>query len=245
MKLPEQLCDTSFRFYLIGTESKIPCESLWTTKNNYHFFDPKLLNHQGNYGVATGHGNLIVLDFDSKPYYDSVKSKLPKTFTVLSAGRQLPHLYYILTDKMIKKTNIKDDKDNVLLDIQAQGSGVVGPGSFISRRFYSVKDNLPIAEITVAQLKEVFHIQEKYKNDSVAAPGPDKEQHQFVVDGLLRLGIKRKKGTLFECPFHDSSKGANLNVMPNGFIYCFHEVKCWHTLHQFIQDYNKFRGKLQ
>ena len=54
----------------------------------------------GGIGIVTGHiSGLVVLDFDSHSAMDKFKVWFPdllETRTVLSAGRQLPHLYFHL-----------------------------------------------------------------------------------------------------------------------------------------------------
>lgn len=240
MNIPKQLQCTEFRFYLIGTDSKLPIEKEWTTKNNYRFFDPKLLAHQGNYGVIGGPGNLIIIDFDNRDYYEEVKNQLPRTFTVLSAGRKLPHLYYLLDGDMFKKTNIRGEDNKVLADIQAQGAGVVGPGSTIGRRYYSVVNDVDIATITSQQIQDVLKVYPErkviYNRPSINNP----EKVELAIRILSELKIKRTKNTLFQCPFHAMAGQGNLSIMPNGFLYCFHEVKCWHDISEFLREYKAF-----
>src|SRR3990167_11187329 len=78
--IPLQLQNPELRFYLIGTNSKLPLEKSWNKDNCFFYKHTKLLGHQGNYGVATGYSNLIVIDFDDKEYHEQMKSKMPKTF---------------------------------------------------------------------------------------------------------------------------------------------------------------------
>src|SRR5210317_1090481 len=104
--IPKQLKNPLFRFILIGSNGKIPLEKQWQTVNNYEHNSVTLQTHiknKGNYGVATGFGNLVVLDFDSLDAYNKVCGYLPDTFSVLSASKKYPHLYYIV-DKPEPKT---------------------------------------------------------------------------------------------------------------------------------------------
>ena len=115
IKIPERLKDINFRFYLIGKDSKIPQEKKWNSVNNYPYFHSKLINHlkaDCNYGICTGFGNLIIIDFDSYDFYEKVKKKLPWTFTSVSANKRYPHYYYLLNDGTIKKVGINDNKGN-------------------------------------------------------------------------------------------------------------------------------------
>ena len=95
MKVPKQLQDPDFRFFLIGNNSKLPIEKSWNKLNCYPFFHEKLIAHKGNYGIVCGRGSLIVIDFDCREFYNTVAHKLPPTFTVLSASKQLPCSKYL------------------------------------------------------------------------------------------------------------------------------------------------------
>jgi len=249
MAIPEQLNEPQFSFYLIGTNSKLPLEKEWNTKNNYSVYDKRLHQHikaGGNYGVVTGYGNLIVLDFDNQEYYDSIKDKLPETFTVLSAGRRLPHLYYTLDGELFKKTSVRDKEDKTLCDIQAARSGIVAPGSCINRRFYEVIKDKPIAEIKVKQLQDIFNLstettsrKPRDQNQKVI-PRPEKEEIAHKI--LKLLGIRTTKTRNYQCPFHAMSGNGNLSVLPSGKIYCFHEQRTWSDIFDFAEAYCYFKG---
>ena len=104
MRIPIQLRNTEFRFFLVKRGDKTPFEKRWNSDNCYKFFSKKLNNHienGGNYGICTGYGNLIVIDFDDEAYQKKKSPLLPKTFTVKSAGKGLKHFYYVLKGKMI------------------------------------------------------------------------------------------------------------------------------------------------
>lgn len=105
----EQLKNPNYRFFLAPKNSKIAFEPAWNTKNCYMFFEPKLLTHLrfgNNIGICTGINSLIVIDFDDKEYQDLKVPFLPPTFTVLSAGKRLKHLYYHLIGEMIAKVGV-------------------------------------------------------------------------------------------------------------------------------------------
>ena len=234
MDVPEQLQDPNFRFFLIGNNSKLPIEKSWNKSNCYPFFHEKLIAHKGNYGVCTGYGNLIVLDFDEIDFYNTVAGKLPPTFTILSAGKRLPHMYYLLEGDMFKKIAIMDQDKKVLCDIQADRVGVVGPGSKIDRKYYNVANNKKIAQISFKELTTVFDIKPKYRKEYT---GPTIDSGLLVdrtIVALHKLGIKRTGGNNYQCPFHDSNNEKSLTVLPNGRIYCFHEQKVWFTMDEFV-----------
>lgn len=247
LTIPWQLQNPAFRFYLIGTNSKLPMQKKWNSQNCYQYNHIEMALHQGNYGVACGHGNLIVLDIDNKEFGESYSFThiLPPTFTVLSAGRKLPHYYYILKGEMFKKCNVRDDESNVLMDVQAQGAGVVGPGSTINRRLYTVVRDLPIAEISLEILQREFYIKPNMKRKSLFSksfPDPDENAPNVLktLKILQQLGITQCAERMFKCPFHQMKGKGNLSILPNtGALYCFHELKYWRDVHDFINEYNK------
>ena len=224
--IPDVLKKDDFRFYLIYPNKKLPATKKWNTENSLKYNDPRLKSWDGNYGVVGGYGNLIILDFDSKEFYDEMKDKLPATFTVITAGKRLPHLYYIIQGEMIKKKPIKDENNNTICDIQAAGSGVVGPNSSIDRRFYEPND-YPIATIPLDYLKEIFGLEEEIQKHKEFVQRTDQTPEeinwkQYKAYFALRFcGVDVKINANMRCPFHDMKGTGNLSVVPNGKIYCF------------------------
>lgn len=227
IKVPPQLRMEEFRFYKIRHNTKRACEKEWTTKNNYHYEDRRLARHTGNYGVCCGYGNLIVIDFDDKDYFNEMKHKLPKTFTVITASKRLPHYYYVLKGAKGKISKIGIDKNEKrVCDIQTHGSGVVGPGSTIDRRFYEPDTN-PIVEIELVDLIKIFDIQ-KIKQKKEYSDIVTNSPKQHVALAILYLcGVEIKTETNMKCPFHGMEGAGNLSITPTGKIYCFHEQKSW------------------
>jgi hypothetical protein len=236
--IPKQLQNPEFRFYLIRENSKLPMECKWNSTNNYPFFHSKLLQHLrkgGNYGVCTGFGNLIVADYDDALYYETVRAKqvLPETFEVLSAGKHLPHQYFILTEPIFNKGFVDDKLKRRLCDIQGMGFGVTGPGSCIDHKYYQVRRDNPIAAINLSQLKAAFGYVIKNKSTATKAYADlaDAELEKIAKE-LIRIGIQRTNTLTFGCPFHEMKGKGNLTLMPSGNLYCFHEMKFW-TLDSF------------
>jgi len=240
MIIPKQLQDPSYRFFLVGENKKLPIEKSWNLLNCYPFFHERLLTHiknGGNYGLCTGPGGVIVIDFDDRDYYNQVAAKLPATFTVLSAGKRLPHLYYILKGEMFKKIAIMDENKKVLADIQADRVGIVGPGSKINRRYYSINNHRPLTEITQEKLVEVFNIRYKYRKEYT---GPKEEcpiEVDKTINGLIKLGVKRTGQYHFQCFKHPMAGKGNLSVFGTGQIYCFHCQSFWSSIDQFKEEY--------
>jgi len=225
--VPKQLRRDDFRFYRVKPNQKLPFGLKWNTDNALQYNADEFAYWQGNYGVIGGFGNLIIIDFDDKDFYESVKGKLPSTFTVITAGKRLPHMYYILKGEMIRKKPIRDENNNTVCDIQAAGAGVVGPNSTINRRYYEVVKDVPIATIDVEELKEIFGLKcelEEYKKYT-----PDKDRQPVDLDwkktkayiALNMAGIDINYYGNMKCPFHDMKGTGNLSITPQGKIYCF------------------------
>lgn len=169
MKIPKELCKPSFRFIKLGHPdsdwAKRPIEKQWTTINNYSYDSPYFKPHlEGsfNYGVLTGYGNLLVIDFDDLMFQTRMIKYLPPTFTVKTARKGLKHLYY-LVDKVLPKFPIRDEKGKTLADIQCVGGQVVGPNSYNKQNIYKVQSynskllhTNEVSHITLSKLKEVF-----------------------------------------------------------------------------------------
>lgn len=266
IRIPYQLRSPEFRFALAGKDCKLPIEPKWNSTNCYPFFHSRFADYSGNYIVVLGHGSLICLDFDSLEYYNSVKYSLPDTFTVRTALKKLPHLYYLLDGEMFRKVGIDafifhDEKNNTrvleegfdkqllekglkegwitkkrVCDIQAEGAGVVGPNSHIGRQFYDVVNDVPIAHITIEQLKAIFPFEAKKKEWKEHDSKPNPEAVKVALNGLERIGLKRNAERHFNCIFHTSEGGKCLWVTPQASLWCFHENRGWRDVHQFIDE---------
>jgi hypothetical protein len=88
---------------------------------------------------------ICVLDADSAELLDHIPQPLPKTFTTQSAGKRLPHFYFLQTDRSRELGNCKAAK---LFDFQQSRKYVVGPGSRLADgRTYDIIDGSPIVPI--------------------------------------------------------------------------------------------------
>ena len=106
IKIPYQLRNPDFRFFLIGKDVKVPLQKSWNRDNCFPFFHSVFATYIGNYGVACGYSGLVVLDFDDRTYYEQKIKELPKTFVVRTALKKLYHVYLILDGEMFKKVGI-------------------------------------------------------------------------------------------------------------------------------------------
>lgn len=251
-RIPWQLKDPAYKFFRAGRCNgncklkgddwcKKPIDPHWNATNNYCFNDPILLEHPWNYGVCTGYGGLIVLDFDSADYFNSVRHVLPKTMTVKSAGRQLPHVYYRYRGEMMRKTAVHGPDGKTLVDIQAARVGVMCPGSLVGERSYEVRDDLPIAEITLQELQNVFNC--KFQSPRIhygikEVPG----EKAFAEKLMDTFGIKRTQTLLFQCPFHPMTGQGNMGAMSNGMLHCFHCDQTWRNVFMFLHKVLDHQG---
>lgn len=144
MEIPNQLRRKEFRFIKIKPGTKIPYEPEWQTKNNYTHEEADKLGEQ-SYGVVTGYGNLIVVDFDDAKLQEELLPKLRETFTVKSGGRGLYHLYYI-SDKEPKSRGFKG------ADLKGIGGQVIGAGSKIRREDGSIGEYEVVTDIGISSV---------------------------------------------------------------------------------------------
>ena len=97
VEIPSNFQKDEFRFVLIKPNDKKPFEKEWTTKNNYSFNDQKVKNHNGNIGILTGIGDLIILDCDCQGC-ENIARWFPKTLVIgtsnASNGYRKKHFYF-------------------------------------------------------------------------------------------------------------------------------------------------------
>jgi len=234
--IPVQLQNDNLRFIKIGNNDKRPLEKNWQKNNNYKFNDKELVNHilnGGNYGVIGGYGNLVILDFDSAEAYDKVRRFLPRTFTVLTANKKLPHVYYYITEPVCKSAKFIDDKKNTLIDMQGQGKQVVGPYSKIHNNIYRVWIDSEIKVVSLVHLRKLldtlfvnlsptlplnqsmpsFH----RSNTTFAFNVFDRISIQMILN---KLGVTVTSRTHSNCPMHSSESGTCLHYNDK-FWFCF------------------------
>jgi hypothetical protein len=241
IKLPRQLQNPEFRFFLVS-DSKKPIELSWNKDNCYPFFHTKLKYHDGNIGIVTGKGRLIVLDFDDRKFYEHIVDRLPPTFTVLSAGKKLPHMYYYLKGEMIKKKAILGKSGKTLMDIQANNNGIIAPGSCINNKYYVVANDKPISEITLEQLEDIFNFKSRKPVEEYTLNENATYLEKLAHVMFRLLGIERTTLEHFKCPLHESEGKANLSILKGGRIYCFHETKSWSNALYFTKTVMRYQN---
>lgn len=150
LEIPRQLQQDTFRFIKLKDKSKEPLERWKNTDNHYKHNDSELLNYNGNYGILTGNG-LIVIDFDVIDVSGNVIAEnLPDTFVVKTAKGQ--HYYY--KSDLESKIILKDKEGKHIGEIQSNGQYVVAPNSThpSGMRYKVVKD----VDIAVVELGELL-----------------------------------------------------------------------------------------
>jgi hypothetical protein len=255
IKLPKQFEDPAFRFIKIDskpdlsvdTRGKKPLESAWQTESNYPSNSRKLkkwLGEGNNYGVATGYGNLLIIDADHVYTATLIKENLPETFTVKSGGfysngQRKNHFYYYCSD-FLRKIPLDDDPEgNHYGELQWKGAQVIGPGSlhYKTGNHYEVANDVPIATVTREQVLAVLKpcLKETALRETVErAEGntPCTLDITKVAD-MRTLKQSRKNPDLFKGvhPVHGATCGGNFCVdIAKGYWYCFRHGTGGNTL---------------
>jgi P4 family phage/plasmid primase-like protien len=226
--IPQKLQKEEYRFILVKKNDKIPIEKEWQKTNNYTFDNQKLIDHinnGGNYGVATGYGNLIVIDFDNEELQNKFYPLLPTTFTVMS-GSGLLHLYYLVD--VPETIKLLDINNNTLADIQGKGKQIIGAGSVHPNgNSYCIVKDEEIATIGIGEIKALFN--EYIQNGQQKDIGKVNE-HQDTTCGEIKqklsvpqllneYGITTNKNPT-ECPLHNSRGGKCLSFKEEVW-HCF------------------------
>ncbi len=144
-----------YKFIKVVADSKRPLEPDWQNTKNYSIDSEELKNHiecGANYGVIGGNGKIIIdIDRKSPDFEEVVKAAktLPKTFEVSTANLG-HHLYYNCENGKGTRMN------NEAGEVRAKGMMVVGPGSKLGAKEYKVVADIPVATVTMEQVRESF-----------------------------------------------------------------------------------------
>jgi P4 family phage/plasmid primase-like protien len=211
-----------------SASGKKPFEQEWQ-KHPYQADDPELvswLSHGGNYG-AMAHFPILLIDADDKEVAEKLKDY--PTFTGLSGGRGLPHLYYI--SDVHENGVIEDENGKHLGDIYAHDKQLVGPGSrHNTGGVYRISNDVPLVPISKEDLERIFGKRLKWtgqKRQEIEQEA-EAERNQIGVEIPLRLLIDTTKfhqhGDELQGahPLHGSLTGANLCVnLEKNLWHCF------------------------
>lgn len=236
-----------FRFCKLQPKSKIPIES-WT-KNQYSYNNKSLVTHTlqgGNYGIVCGIGNLMVIDFDNRTFQNRYVKKLPNTFTVISGGKGLLHMYYTV-DVPFKKIALKGINSDTVGDLQCKGSYIVGPNCIHpTTKRYVVLKHRTINFISTGYVMQLFKRYIKPIERVKADYGVLKDKSELegirgivkVSDVLKRIGVNiMGRGKNVMCPFHNSKGRKNLSFDDSkGLWYC-HSCQRGGTVIELMMEY--------
>ena len=226
-QIPRQLQKEGFGFVKLLPKSKEPFEKEWQ-KNPYNLAEiTEWIKSGKNYGVAGGHGDLIIIDADRIEIREIVEAKLPLTFTVQSSGIKR-HFYYLcsgIKSKIVLKTS-KDTKDHYG-EIISFGSQVVGPGSIHPRTNepYEVVNDIEIASVSKEDMLSALA-------DYIPADNFEKKDYEVegnnnlnVIDVLRKFGVPANytgKRLQTSHPVHGSENGGNFVAdAEKNCWYCF------------------------
>lgn len=216
ISIPEQLRKEGFRFIKLKFNNKIPEEKNWQVDVNYSYDDEAFLNHNGNYGVATGFNNLIVLDFDDVDTWEEIKDLLPKTFAVKTATKGMPHLYYYCKDTT--SFVIKNKAGKQVIDVQGKGKQVVGAGSIINTKKYEINWNEEIVELPIEILNKIRKFYGKPKIVNVfqreLVEGGRNNSFYISASNMRDLGTDRETCLNIMLSTNDKNK----NKLPEGEV---------------------------
>lgn len=224
-----------FRFIKVRQKDKIPIESNWQKYANYKRNDIELtswLEDGGNIGVATGFGNLLVVDFDDEEFQTKYEPLLPKTLTQRS-GSGGHHLFYITDEAQSFK--IMDENKRTLADIQGEGKQIiVSPSIHPNGNSYEFINSEPIAFLPIAQLKALFAQYLKVNLERGTVYSEDIKKPS-LTSTLSQYGVNTSKNPT-SCPWHASKGGACFSFDESkGVFHCFHCDKGGDVL-TFVQE---------
>ncbi len=197
----------------------------WQKTGNYRYDDNELqehLNNGGNYGICGGFGFMLNLDCDTKGTIDLAEQCLPPTFTVERIiGKR--HYHFTCKHQPNKKIKLmKESKDYG--EIQTFGGQMVCPEStHETGDIYKVIKDLPIAEISLEQLKFVFKEYIK-ENQQIENNKVSETKETIPITDLINISSLTKRGDEYQGvhPIHGSDGGNNFCVNPTkNTWHCF------------------------
>ncbi|MCK6581271.1 MAG: bifunctional DNA primase/polymerase [Anaerolineae bacterium] len=181
-------------------------ERLPSTEELHHWFES---GKHSAYGVICGQlSQLVVLDFDDESVAEQFRRRFPdlaETFTVRSGNRGTPHLYF-RADFPVASRKFRGS------DLKSEGGYVVGPGSVIAGRCWTVVQDAPVLAITPDLLAAVLDFQGARDDVQLSADesdlAPAHEIKEVVVVQMYRREAARtgqRNNTLFrmDCQLRD------------------------------------------
>jgi len=232
MYLPDQLKNEKF---IKANIDKKPKEEAWTTTNNYSFDEFK---PEDVYGVLCGNNKLVVIDCDTQQVQDLLiqKEEFRNTFTVKTATKKLYHFYFRVDCDNPVGFRINNARGIRILDVQATGTMVIGPGSNIPNYgTYDIVNKSEIMSINYEYLKSLIYnldkdlqIQSAYQKKSKPI-FPDMDElciaikDKITIKHLLdHFQVPHNNGNNTECPLGHPSIGKKCFSYTKDVWHCFH-----------------------
>lgn len=205
IRVSQNLQKPEFRFVKVIMWEKKAFEPGWTRTTNYTHDAAGLKNwivKGGNYGVATGHGGLLVVDIDNVARMEElgILSRMPETYTVRTRSGGL-HFYYICNDydkkrimyDLVKTETYVSGKKEVqgfmhLGEMQWMGQQVVGPSSryreigedsSVQIQTWREENLAAIREISASEIIKIFAGKVRFSR-KIDAPATEEDD----VEGL-------------------------------------------------------------
>jgi hypothetical protein len=213
-------------------QGKVPQEAAWQSSNNYRYDDPILLNHIArgyNYGIATGFGQLAILDDDTpdKQLSKLHNEKIGETSEVKTGSGGFHQ--YITVPGMNKKIIFYNKDGHHLGELQWKTQQCVGPNSIHpTGEPYVVHKDIPILEVPVEKINEVFKefipIKDKViREHKIIDWNGERVQDIPVTNIVSTVGLHdMSNGNLQGShPGHGSSTGMNFRITANNTWYCY------------------------
>jgi P4 family phage/plasmid primase-like protien len=218
-----------------------------------------------NVGCVGTPDGILVLDSDDPELIDRIErdtgQKMPRTFTVRSGGKKLPHLYFRQTDATRKLGNRSAAG---LFDLQSMNKYVVGPGSVLEGGgTYDVIDDSPIADFPDWLGDWIEHNSDRVKHGGKGAPVHEDFEFDRFCDHFDFTFIADNDGKHFfrECPFKGDVHTSNgkpdhpaCAILYDGETIGFSDLAtscegCGKTIHDLIQHryeqgYEKYGGPI-
>ena len=174
----------------------------------------------GNYGIATGFGNVVVIDSDHPRTQECVEEFLPKTLQV-TTGKGTHNFFFCadLKDKIILNN---DDMGRHYGEVQTVGQQVVGAGStHPNGHLYKLKHDADIQTVTEEQVKVALSQLMKRPKITISKEETDLDLHMSDVIGTSSL-TPREHEHHGKHPVHGSDSGFNFCVDFNKDVWhCF------------------------
>ena len=242
MMIPMQLQKPEFRFIKIAPKSKIPIEKDWQNTNNYQYKDSELLTHLdngGNYGVATGYGNLLGIDADNKKIIEIIENNFPETFTIKS--RKGNHYYFICENAF---NGVLENDHNNVGHIQFKGKQLIGANStHETGTIYSVLKDTEIAYIdfnVVLMHLSKFIVREikKEKEDKTIVETDEiikQIKEKITLKDVMKYYGMDLSINPTKCLWHPSEKGKCFSY-DNETYHCFHCLKSGNIFHLVMEQ---------